>query len=238
MCDIGEGNVLNRDNRIFKTGLVFVYKIFFKDSLDKPQTLCLTPSILGKVVDKLYASEEATNRKYCINKIRLSVFNGKGETNLGNTQTIIKYEYYEDEKRVFFGEKTGVVEDSSRVFLHPPRNYYLFYNEFNPFPQVLFPIEEHDYWELEFGIPSHFLQMVPGLKDSSLTIRYKLIAKELYESSIGIDSVYRFEASGVNSEIATKSSYLFSKKNGFVKMQFLTLKGAKIVMELEDVITK
>jgi hypothetical protein len=100
---------------------------------------------------------------------------------------------------------------------------------------VKFPLKLNKYWELEFGIPEHALLKFPILKNTAIKFFYNLTRKDQYKSRRGIDSVYRFEAVGINDEIRTKSIYLFSEKYGFVEMEFQTFEGEKIVMVLEDI---
>jgi hypothetical protein len=235
LMDNGFHNELNQDNEIFKTHCTFVYKVSFSDSLGRAQFVCLEPDFTGVKSNLIPQSERLIHDKYCIDYVKLQVYGNKGSTQLGETQTIVKYDFFHGGRRVFFGEKTGVIEDSLRIFLHPPRSHFFFYNQFNPFPYVKFPILDNKYWELEFRIPDHALERIPRLKNSTLRLTYSMVGMEQYESPWGTENVYRFLAKGLNDEIETKSIYLFSKKYGFLKMEFYTVDGIKIVMDLEDI---
>lgn len=235
LMDTGLSNQLNIDNRIFKTNRILIYKVSFTDSLNVPHLLRLKPNLLGLKDELIIANRVDNDCDYCIDHVALHVFKNKGETGLGETQTIIKYDYYHKSDRVFFGEKTGVIEDSTRVFIHPPRIHFFFYNQFNPFPYVRFPLESHVYWELEFSIPNHALEKVPRLKNSSLKLMYSQVSQEQFKTPWGLDTVYKFNAVGINDEIETRSVYFFSKTYGFVKMEFYTIEGIKISLVLEDI---
>ncbi len=229
--DSGSFNVLNQDNEIFKTGRSFVYQVSFFDSTNTRYFMCLEPKLDGP------SSRLMTfKKKYCIDKVNLMVYKNKGETSLGDTQTIIKYDYYDANDRVFYGEKTGVIEDSSRIFLHPPRIHFFSYNQLNPFPYIKFPLEKNKYWELEFGIPQHTLEKIPWLNNSSLRINYSFVSKDIYSGPMDIDSVYKYEAFGINEQIKTRSVFYFNEKLGFVRMEFLTVEGIKIEMVLDKIV--
>lgn len=234
LLDVGAYNELNEDNEIFKTDRIFLYKLSFSDKFEQ-KTLCLQPKVTGVGYDLIPAGEISSNVKYCIDYIRLSVFRNKGDTNLGETQTIIKYDFFDGERKVFLGEKTGVVEDSTKIFLHPPRSHFFFFNQFNPFPFVRFPIEESEYWEFEFRIPEHALEKVQRLRIPTLKIMYKLSSKEQIRSPWGLLDCYKFIATGLNDEIETRSIYLFNPKYGFLRMEFWTIEGVKIEMTLIDI---
>ncbi|HEY0743994.1 MAG TPA: hypothetical protein VGD40_21155 [Chryseosolibacter sp.] len=235
LADMGAVNTLNDDNKIFKTGNLFIYRLRITDSVGHDQQLYLRNSLSGPEPALAPVNKEHDNPPYAIDHVTLEVFRNKGETGLGETQTIIKYDYKNGDRKVLFGEKTGVVEDSTRVFLHPPRSHFFYMNELTPFPYVRFPIAENTSWEMPFGIPDHAMKQYDYLTDTMLQLSYSLIERETIPTPWGIDSVYKFKAFAKNSEINTSCEYYFSERYGFVRIEFHNLHGVTIRMDLDDI---
>lgn len=222
------------DNKIFKPGKIFSYKVKIFDSLGRELILGMKPSF-GEPDWELFPIDRVNKagKTYFIDQVKLSVFKGQGGIELGKTQTIIKYDFLQEGKRVYLGEKTGVVEDSSRIFLHPPRSNFFLVNQFNPFPYVKFPIDKFEYWEFDFVIPEHALSITKDLNETSMKISYKLVGVEEYFGLIGICSVFKIYGRGYNKEIETSTTFYFNEKYGFVKIVFKTITGINVVFELE-----
>lgn len=232
LTDMGVTNPLNDDNIIFKTGNRFIYKLVISDKTG-PKQLSMRKSLSGP--QPVLVPAATVRLEYTIDHIALEVFRNKGETSLGETQTIIKYDFYDGQKKVFVGEKTGVIEDSNRIFIHPPRSHFFYSNQLTPFPYVLLPIDEHTTWEMLFDIPEHTEKKYPFLTDHTLQLTYSMIGRKEVSTPWGLDTIYQFKAIAKNSQITTSCDYYFSEDYGFVKIEFHNLDGVVIRMDIEDI---
>lgn len=235
LLDLGPKNLNNWDNKIYKPRAQFVYSLTIFDSEGNKRFLHLAKKF-ATVSDELVAKIDSSKSADYIDTIVLSVFENTANSALGIDQTIIKYDYHNREDRLGLGEITGLIEDSTKVFLHPPRNHFLVNTEINPFPYVKLPIDRNDYWELDFSIPNWFMDINNKLKDSSLKITYKRTSEVSLRTAIGEVRAFEYLAMAKNSEIEIRSWYYFNSEMGFVRMQFQTLDGYQIVLDLEKII--
>jgi hypothetical protein len=160
VADTGKYNPINNDNKIYTPRKTFVFSIEHRDSTQSLLTFCMKYNPNCKQ-DKSIVCLDWTIQKpqidttlYPITILKLYVFNGVGfDDNYSREQSIIRYDYCNVLGRVGAGELTGVIEDSARIFLHPPRQFGFIINELNPFPQVKFPLKKGNTWKrsLIFG---------------------------------------------------------------------------------------
>ncbi len=61
-------------------------------------------------------------------------------------------------------EKTGVLENTETIFLHPPRNKDYAILEFSPFPLVHFPLSVGQEWTWSLDIGTHWAKQA-GIKN-------------------------------------------------------------------------
>ena len=245
--DIGDDNNLNLDNKVFLSKREFIYSYKFINS--NKNKICVV-FLDQKCIDE--------NRKDCINwslhnsikgipdwqypikNIRLYVFSKKSNTSLSNSQTLIKYEYYNEIGQVFFGERTGVVEDSTRVFLHQPRQYVFAITELNPFPEIRFPLTIGKEWKSITTIPPLMLETIKydALNKTdfiSRNLTYKVVDKTKIKSKLGKITCFKIEANAEGTLKKTSMIAYFNDKFGFVKIIFNNLDGSVIILNLDSV---
>ena len=155
--------VMNKDNIVFVPKRKFTYSYTLSQenkeklySIIKFNRQCIEDNSIDCIDWEISPTANFdTDSLYPIEKIVLTVFESKGHTSLSNTQTIIKYDYLNSKGRILFGERTGVVEDSNSLFLHPPRHFGFSLTEFCPFPELR---KNQDSWTSTLYIPSYWLE--------------------------------------------------------------------------------
>ncbi|WP_052600007.1 hypothetical protein [Aureispira sp. CCB-QB1] len=175
-----------------------------------------------------------TDSLYPIEKIALTVFESKGHTSLSNTQTIIKYDYLNSKGRILFGDKTGVVEDSNSVFLHPPRNFGFCLTEFCPFPEIR---KGKESWTSTLHIPSYWFEDAKlDYKESiGLDVEYTYKGKKEVETPLGTLLCHRIDAKGTSEEVETSLNFWYHEEYGFVKLDYQLPNSYHLVLNLEKI---
>lgn len=227
------------DNIIYTRGAVFTYsyKFFQNDTLKK----CSIKS--GRKMKPVLSipsdnSEEALELDY----IKLYVYNGKGDINLAKSQSIIKYDYYIGDRKFYLGERTGVLEDSASIFLHPPRNHCFISTCIHPFPYIKFPLSIGATWEAHFGIPSYayedqFLKEKMKKFPESLDMNYEVERMQVLNTKMGKIECFVINGFGSNdNKTITELKMFFNEQYGFVKLDYYNhLDITKLVLDLEEV---
>lgn len=235
LTDVGERSELNWDNLVFKPGLRFDYDVNFLDSLGRPSLLYVRKGIFDVTSGLLPLLSPRPKNSCLVDRISLEVFHNKGSTSLGESQTIVKYEYYQGSDRVYYGEVTGVVEDSTMIFLHPPRNLFFHVNQLAPFPYVKLPLTLNDTWQIDFSIPDHVFDRFAWLRSTDLKVAY-VRGAQCVENVMGHQElVTEFKATASNDEIISTSEYYFHERYGFVEIVLKTFNGVTIKMSLVSV---
>jgi len=246
--DKGTLNINNTDNKIFIPGREFVYKYHFvKDKkiltsyvvfdtscLSKPNKNCLNWKLDEKEI------KEVSPQIYGITEIKLKVFANDAGSFLSKTQTIIKYDYYQDSIRIFQGEITGVVEDSINIFLHPPRQHAFSITEFNAFPNLRFPLTIGKKWNAFIDIPSIFFTKAhldnrepPDLLH--MIFAYEVIGNVTIETAFGNKNCTIIEGSGTSSIGNTRSKFYYNDELGFIKIEYDNINDTTLTLDLQAV---
>ncbi len=155
------------------------------------------------------------------------------------SQTEIILSHLNSDKKTITSELTGVIENSTNVWLHPFRMNAFQILQFAPFPYVK-PNESKKYkWNLEIG--EHWKE----LKD--ITWKGELNLKCVYENTLKDKKIIL--PLGTINTIETKSSCsskigksflisYFNEQLGFVRLQYLLPKDEKIIISLEKIENK
>lgn len=247
-------NPLNDDNVIFKSRRKFKYKYNAKDKRGnvlhyffKFDKRCFT----GKNIDCFsweIIQEDSISKiegNECYHKIdylELTVFESIGHTSLSNSQTIIKYEYFNNEKgRISYGEATGIIEDSLSVFIHPPRSFGFIVTEFNPFPKVKLPLEIGKTWQGSIAIPTEFVrEIIPDYsKETSIGFHteYEVENTFYFKNPYDNNSVkcYKIHASNDGEIGKTYADFYFNKDYGFMEMNYINYDSSELSLKLVNI---
>lgn len=142
------------------------------------------------------------------------------EGKINGNQKPYQYKYYNSEFQKIGMEATGLIENDSTIWLHPPREKYFKILELNPFPEIQFDKEN---WQTTLKVGEQW-----GNE------RWKT-----WQGNIVISSDYSYnrdtgKVTGIaKSELGiTHLVTDFDKTNGLKKLDYTNIDGSRIVLEL------
>jgi hypothetical protein len=251
----GPINLLNADNKVFKSNRKFVYD--YQASYPGDSSLYqfkILPywSVNGSDTILRYNHEKVLKKKefeeekdkYPITNFTIEVLPYTHNYQLAQTQTLIKYHYYNGEREIKAFTSitgTGVIEDSTTIFLHNPRDHCFKSLQFAAHPAFSLPIDRNSKWNNNLYIPRN-RALSAGLdteKDMALTINHQYLCKEtIVNSTFGTIAVHKFETESINEEGKTmfRSEFLYNETYGFLKMLYERWDGETITINLIKVI--
>lgn len=200
----------NDDNLIYSTNKQFVYSVYRISENDTLQ--CYTIRKTDTIG---------------INRLVLKIIPGNF---FG--QTKIKWEYY-DKDSLINTEITGLVEDSTEIWIHPPRfNYPFVFTESAPFPEIRYPLVSGKTWNSVLTIPKGNFKEV-GLDGSKVSKNYKITGIENVETKSGnFNNCWKVESFGKSKIGTSKHFYFFNKDYGFVYEIYEFPNKEKLIFEL------
>jgi hypothetical protein len=148
-------------------------------------------------------------------------------------QTKMKWEYLDEKGKKYRPSISGLVEDKSGIWIHPPRTGIPFiYAESAPFPEIKFPIQINDSWKSSLiGLKGYESIGLEGkVTFESLITETKNIQTELqvFENCWVIDS------KGESIIGSSTHRYFFDNKYGFVFSEYCFPTGEKLILTLSD----
>ncbi len=137
-----------------------------------------------------------------------------------------------DSKRL---ENTGIVENDSNLWIHPPRTGVFNILETCPFPYVKFPITENTVWEDQVSVGDQWSQ---GMWKGRMlfNIKYKVIGKKQIEMDNIRFDCWVIEGVANSSVGSTKTIITYHEDEGFIELAFTTLKGEALTFKLESIV--
>ena len=142
------------------------------------------------------------------------------EGKINGNQKPYQYKYYNSEFEQIGMEATGMIENDSTIWLHPPRDRYFKILELNPFPEIQFDKEN---WQTTLEVSEHWRNE-----------RWKT-----WKGNIAIYSDYNYNRDDGKVTAIAKSelgiTHLvtdFDKTNGLKKLDYTNIDGSRIVLEL------
>lgn len=229
--DKGVLNKVNEDNIIYKGGKKFYYTV----TLEKSQNIVLL-HLKDYNTTSFDPKSSYDEENVYINTIRLNVFENTN-TNFLDGQTLIKYDYMNKDRVIGrLSEVTGIIEDSTMVYVHPPRGLGFTFLEITPFPVVNLPLELGKTWRNNLTIPKE-TQLHYNINEAVVGANYTIVNKKIIDTKVEKNiECYVIEAESLNSKnqtIAT-TKYYFSPKLGFVKM-IIIYKDLKLTLNLSKI---
>jgi len=202
------------------------------------------PSQLIGKVNTIYSKEVVYTYKYSIVK------DGKRETGriylgcLGKLWTIKEQKQFAiiwtkdiqelNEKRY----NTGVIEDSTRIFMHPPRNNEFKILEYSPFPYVRFPLKTKSSWDWKLALGKYWENKeLNALADDTLHYSYQIVTQsQKYFSFVkSMLTYHEIRSHSINSKFNSEFVGHFSENYGFIYCQFQNIDKSLITLELINI---
>ena len=194
----------DRDNKVFTVGREFLYKF----SLSKGD------SILRSDIDYIELKVLGTTKPFS----RISE---------DYSQTVIEFNYLDSNNKLLFKEKTGVIENSRNIWVHPPRSGEAGILQLSAFPYIKFGKVTNWNWKLGASYNEYQnVHLIHSYKKGS-------IVNFNYHS---IGDIPCLEINGITtSEIGSTTSYfLYNDNYGFVYMEFRNIDETIIKLTLTE----
>ncbi len=161
-------------------------------------------------------SEDLIIDKNTVVYLGMEIMEGK----INGDQKPYQFNYYNAEFEKIGMEATGLIENDSTIWLHPPRGRYFKILELNPFPEIRFDKEK---WSTKLEVGDHW-----GNK------RWKT-----WKGIIEIASEYSYNSENGKVTAIAKSelgiTHLaadFDRTDGFKKLDYTNIDGSRMVLEL------
>jgi hypothetical protein len=122
----------------------------------------------------------------------------------------------------------GVIENESRVWMHPLRSNQYLYTELAPFPEIKLPIEEGMSWKSALFIYEAF-----GTFEGTVECRYVTMGQETRDYAMQSLKCWEVVASGTHTKMGVnKATFYFHEDFGFTEMNYRFYDGHKLEIKL------
>lgn len=221
-----EKKEVDTDNIIYKPGQQFVFNLTILKgkevlflNMDKDRSFNLSDNKTEKTVSRVFMTVAKPKKKDKTNKKQTEIFYG-----------------YENLK--FLASSTGMVENTENVWLHPPRDGFFSLLELFPFPYIKYEQPINKKWVDKLLISDRWSNDWIGSWEGKLKteVIYKITENVMLKSDFGEISCQKIHATstsvmGTNTLIA-----YFSKKYGFMQLEYISFNNLKLIFELNSVI--
>ncbi|RKD86141.1 hypothetical protein [Mangrovibacterium diazotrophicum] len=133
---------------------------------------------------------------------------------------------------------TGAIEDTNRVFIHPPRNNEFRILEYSPFPYVKYPLKTNSNWNWQLTLGKYWEdEELNVLANDTLQYRYQVEAKnqEYFSFAKSLLTYYEIRSYSINPKFKSEFVGYFNDGYGFVYCQFQNIDNSTITFELVNV---
>lgn len=134
-------------------------------------------------------------------------------------------------------ENTGVLENDSLLFMHPPRSNQYAILQYCPFPQIRFPLYIEKSWNFDLEVGGIWLKAIKRNTEGQTVVKsvYTVIGKILWYCPAikkNIDC-YEIQAIGNTKFGNTSLRAYFSEIYGFVYLDYETLNNDRFIFTLQ-----
>lgn len=132
---------------------------------------------------------------------------------------------------------SGITENDTVVWIHPPRNGLYRKLELSPFPMVKFPLEVGNNWKWSLLIGNQWSvkgHAEWGNADEQFVSNYQITRKVSLSTKLGVINCYEIESFTESDFIQTELKYYYSTDYGFVRLEYLNIDKRRLIMELVE----
>lgn len=213
---------------------IHTYSIQYFDSLKNEKIILLDDVNFGESETYPIANQgDKIAIANGISYLEIRVEDSRADNVTNEYQTTIEYAYYNFESKPLpFTSRTGVVDNKSNIWLHPPRIGPLKILNLSAYPFVKFPIIMGDTWDCDMIIGRNWSHKDFGGLWKTDTDKFMHHYKVVGVSSLVINSqsFLCFQISSITKSKIGQSSctFYFSEEFGFLRMSFFSLNGSEI----------
>ncbi len=203
-------NILRAQKEIFTNQKEFFYSAIYLDSINKIHT----QDTIILIATDIPWSQSPKRQKTMIWKYNIN----------GNSKKELEMFSIGWDKV----DSTGFIENTAKIFIHPPRHNQYSITEVAPFPQIIYPIElNKEYKSLNF--------IGSGWGDWSnlkMIYNYKIIGKTKITISNNTYDCWIIQSISESELGLSTLKFLFNEQVGFVKMSYSFYDNTKIELQL------
>ena len=151
-------------------------------------------------------------------------------TNKKQTEVVISYE---PDKRSY--ENTGIVENASNIWLHPPRTGPFTELETCPFPYAKLPLTIGAVWKDQLSVGERWAQ---GLWEGRMlfNIEYKVTRKQEFAMDNIKYDCWVIESTARSEVGSSQLVILYHEEKGFMQLSYTTLGDKELALKLENTV--
>lgn len=232
------------DNKVYKGGNQYTYNFYYED-LDKKKYVFKEIEGASKLpflervkawtlVPKENIDSNVIEQVYLTIKYDLKEKPSKASN---YSQTVIAYDYPQKNRKQKFSERTGLIENTKNIWMHPPRKKLFRILELNPFPFIQTPYKVGNKWSWTLKIGSFWGDNRWRTWDQSITnqYNYEITAIKKIASKFGNLRCYEIKSTAQSELGKTSLIAYFNLKYGFVKLNYTNIDSTKMLFELVKV---
>jgi|GEM_PF-2096973 len=131
---------------------------------------------------------------------------------------------------------SGITENDTVVWVHPPRTGVYKKLELAPFPMIEYPLEVGNRWSWKLLVGGHY--SLPGHAvwqrgtNESFISDYRITGEKIFSSNFGELNCYEIASVCSNKFKETELIALYNKDYGFVKLQYNTIDDEMMIFNL------
>jgi hypothetical protein len=221
------------DNEIYKAGNIYHFTYTYKDKLNNEFYYSRLPDEIWEFIPKEKMKDSAIIGFSIKILPDLDNFKRLPEYN----QTVIKYTYVMSNGKVdnSFSEKTGLVENSMNIWMHPPRTDFFKILEINPFPFIQQPYKNGNKWRWSLEIGGFWGDARWKTWEEVITNQYVyeiIDVDNIIRTSLGELNCYKIDSYAESELGKTHLISYFNGTYGFVRLEYINIDGSTLNIEL------
>lgn len=222
---------INSNNKIYKEGVKVRFDYYFIQDKDTFKCNVLNEVPFPSSQWEMVNLRDTVGKKNLIDKIDLEITGG-----LFFEQTGIKFDLLSPSLKPYkhLWSETGLIENEYMVWTHPNRKFQLNILEFNPFPQIRYPLKKGTTWTDTISpYPNNkYDKWIVFNERIDCISTYKITGKTKLKTNLGVLTCYLTEAEAVNPYGKGYLTSYFNEQYGFVKWDYTNIDGSRLIMNL------
>jgi hypothetical protein len=235
-------NRFTENNRIYKENRTFLFDChYIKDSVEKYIDFEKMVGFTENPEGFWHFCPIDSIGKNTVENCEFTVMNGGGgvfdeEIDTEDyQQSVITWVYLNKNRKMLTNESTGLIENESNIWMHPPRSRLFAITEANPFPYIKMPYKIGTSWTWKLTFGGHWSQPAWMVWKGAVeaTYNYKIVGKEKLETALGKLDCWIVDGVSTSRLGKTMLKAHFSEKYGFVKLDYTNIDASKLIFNLK-----
>lgn len=235
--------MITNNRYILKLFALVVFGVSFTDCKSPAEHMQPPPKLFVngrkftyKIVNTAQDQDHLTNKSNvvltCYNKYKPGEYGIFKAGQVGDTTQINIGWSYDATSEPYW--HTGLIENDSILWSHPPREEEFAILELSPFPFIKFPLKLGRHWNDQLEVGPGYGDPKWGVKSiiQQVSSSYQVVGKRTIDTHLGQIECWVIQATALCQQGNSTLELLYSPYHGFVKMSFKTVNNKYLVMEL------